>query len=349
MFIIPIIILLILLVFFYCCYVTVFAKTDRPARLLVVAKGDTYQSLLVKNHWQNKPLALPILTRLYLKFHAKDKLEQGAYSIPANASLKETVEILGEGAKVAMVKVQLIEGKTIKDFYTNLKNTDGIILKTLTKSPDVYTWQQVQADNDKVLKALEIDVKQFGKDFNGNLEGLFAPDTYYFAKGTTDTAILKRLFDTQKANLDKAWAGRDKGLPYQSPYEMLIMASIIEKETGLKEERSKVSAVFVNRLRQGMRLQTDPTIIYGLFDRYDGKIYRKDIDEETTYNTYQIDGLPPTPIAMPSVAALMAAAHPENTDVVYFVATGKGGHKFSQTLEEHNQAVAEYRRAVASK
>lgn len=346
---IPAVLVCVVAMFFLSLYITVFAKTDRPAKLLVVGKGDTYQSLFVKNHWQNKPLSLPILTRLYLKFHAKGTLEQGAYTIPANASLQEAVEILGKGAEVAMIKVQLIEGKTIKDLYYTLKNTDGVQLETLSPKSDGYTWQAVLADNAKVGQALKIDQQALGEKFNGNLEGLFAPNTYYFAKGTTDTAILKKLYDTQKTALDKAWAGRDKNLPYQSPYELLIMASIIEKETGLKDERNKVSAVFVNRLRQNMRLQTDPTIIYGLFDRYDGKIYRSNIDEKTDYNTYQIDGLPPTPIAMPSAEALMAAAHPENTDVIFFVATGKGGHKFSKTLDEHNQAVAEYRRVMADK
>lgn len=324
-------------------YQTAFAPTDRPAQTLTVGKGDTYQSLLVQQKWQSSPLASTLATRLYLKMHAKGALHQGAYQIPANASLKQVVEILGKGAKVAMIRVQIIEGKTVKDLYQTLKSTDGISLELLTPKADGYSWADVARDNEAVGKALGIDSP------NGNLEGLFAPDTYFFAQGTSDKAILQRLYDTQKSVLDKAWAKRDANLPYSTPYEALIMASIIEKETGIKSERGDVSAVFVNRLRQGMRLQTDPTIIYGLFDRYDGKIYKSNIAEKTAYNTYQIDGLPPTPIALPSAEAIEATMHPTNVPYIYFVATGNGGHKFSVTLDEHNKAVAEYRAVMADK
>ena len=324
-------------------YQTAFAPTDRPAHTLTVGKGDTYQSLLVQQKWQTSPLASTLATRLYLKMHAKGSLHQGAYQIPANASLKQVVEILGKGAKVAMIKVQIIEGKTIKDLYQTLKTTDGISLELLTPKADGYSWVDVARDNEAVSQALGIDSP------NGNLEGLFAPDTYFFAQGTSDKAILQRLYDTQKATLDKAWAKRADNLPYKSPYEALIMASIIEKETGIKSERGDVSAVFVNRLRQGMKLQTDPTIIYGLFDRYDGKIYKSNISEKTAYNTYQIDGLPPTPIALPSAEAIEATMHPTDVPYIYFVATGNGGHKFSTSLDEHNKAVSEYRAVMANK
>lgn len=327
-------------------YTTAFAKTDRPAQTLNVDKGDTYHGLLVKDNWQKHPLSSSFVTKLYLKFHAKGNLEAGVYRIPANASLADVVKILNQGAEVAMVKVQIIEGKTIKDLYHTLKTTKGIKLELLTpllSDADGYSWADVARDNASVMKALGIDSP------NSNLEGQFAPNTYFFNQGTSDRAILKKLHSDQMAILDKAWAGRDKDLPYNSPYEALIMASIIEKETGIKSERGDVSAVFVNRLRQGMRLQTDPTIIYGLFDRYDGKIYRSNIDERTDYNTYQINGLPPTPIALPSTEAIEATMHPSNVPYIYFVATGKGGHKFSVTLDEHNKAVAEYRAVMANK
>ncbi|STZ01047.1 putative aminodeoxychorismate lyase [Moraxella lacunata] len=327
-------------------YVTAFAKTDRPAQTLTVDKGDTYHSLLVKDKWQTSPLASSTATRLYLRFHAKGNLETGTYQIPQGASLADVVKILEQGGQVAMIKVQIIEGKTVKDLYHTLKTTDGVKLELLTpllSDADGYSWADVARDNAKVAKALDISTP------NGNLEGQFVPNTYFFNQGTSDTAILKKLHTDQMAILDKAWTQRDENLPYKTPYDALIMASIIEKETGITSERNDVSAVFVNRLRQGMKLQTDPTIIYGLFDRYDGKIYKSNIAERTDYNTYQIDGLPPTPIALPSAEAIQATMHPSDVPYIYFVATGKGGHKFSVTLAEHNKAVAEYRAVMASK
>lgn len=327
-------------------YMTAFAKTNRSAQTLTVEKGDTYHSLLVKDKWQTSPLASATATRLYLKLHAKNNLETGTYQIPQGASLADVVKILGQGGEVAMIKVQIIEGKTIKDLYHTLKTTDGVKLELLTpllSDADGYSWVDVAQDNAKVTKTLNISTP------NGNPEGQFAPNTYFFNQGTTDTVILKKLHSDQMAILDKAWAERDEGLPYKTPYDALIMASIIEKETGIKSERDDVSAVFVNRLRQGMRLQTDPTIIYGLFDRYDGKIYKSNITERTDYNTYHIDGLPPTPIALPSAEAIQASLHPSDVPYIYFVATGKGGHKFSLTLAEHNKAVAEYRALMADK
>lgn len=324
-------------------YQTIFAKSTHPAHVLSVGKGDTFYSLLVSKPWQTSALSSNLASRLYLRFYATGSLYQGVYRIPEHASLKEVVDILNKGAKVAMVKVQIIEGKTIKDLYHTLKSTQGITLEVLSPKKETYTWADVNADNQAVAKALGISSP------NGNLEGYFAPDTYFFAQGSSDKAVLQRLYDTQKTILEKAWQNRDDALPYNSPYEALIMASIIEKETGIKSERHDVSAVFVNRLRQGMKLQTDPTIIYGLFDRYDGKIYKSNISEKTDYNTYQIDGLPPTPIALPSAAAIEAVMHPSDVPYIYFVATGDGGHKFSITLDEHNKAVAQYRAAIAQK
>lgn len=321
-------------------YASIFAQTDRKARTLVVGDGDTYQSLLT--HWQSHPLSSSVVAKAYLKTQQLPTLQKGSYQIPQGASLSRVLDIFAKGAETQMVKVQIIEGKTIKDLYHTLKTTDGITLETLSPSTDKYTWADVAEDNQRVADSLGIHAP------NGNLEGQFAPETYFFAQGATDTAILKKLHDRQQTLLDTAWQGRQDNLPYQDPYELLIMASIIERETGVADERPQVSSVFVNRLRRGMRLQTDPTIIYGLFDRYDGTIYRTNIDEKTDYNTYQIDGLPPTPIALPSAAAINAAAHPDGSDYLFFVATGKGGHTFSKTLAEHNQAVAQYRKVIAN-
>ncbi|WII95165.1 endolytic transglycosylase MltG [Moraxella haemolytica] len=322
-------------------YASIFAKSDRPAKMLEVKKGDTYYGLLAEDKWQTSSLSSGVLAKLYLKLAVRTPLQEGVYQIPAGASLRQALSILVQGTKAQTVKVQIIEGKTIKDLYHTLKNTDGITLEVLTPRADGYSWAEVRRDNEAVSKALGITA------VNGNLEGQFSPNTYFFDRGTTDRQILQKLYNDQQKTLAAAWENRQQGLPYNNSYEALIMASIIEKETGLADERHKVAAVFINRLRKNMRLQTDPTIIYGLFDRYDGKIYRSNIQEKTDYNTYQIHGLPPTPIALPSKAAIDAAMNPEATDVLFFVATGKGGHKFSRTLDEHNRAVAEYRAAMA--
>lgn len=325
-------------------YVSIFRPLNNPAKIIMVDKGDTYQSLLMDKSWQKIPKVSSWAIRLYLKYAAKEPLHAGAYRMPANVSIKQAVGVLQKGADASMIKVQIIEGKTIKDLYYKLKTTKGIKLEALAPlaKGEKYTWADVAKDNTKVAKALGIEGVT-------HLEGYFAPDTYYFNESVSDVAILKQLYQRQQKLLSNAWQSRDKELPYKNAQEMLIMASIIEKETGVPSERPQVSAVFVNRLRLGMKLQTDPTIIYGLFDRYDGKIYRSNIDEKNAYNTYQIDGLPATPIALPSMQAINAAAHPDTHNYLYFVATGKGGHTFSETLAEHNKAVAEYRKVIKEK
>lgn len=173
-------------------------------------------------------------------------------------------------------------------------------------------------------------------------EGRFLPDTYHFPKGLSDLAFLKRAYEAMAQTLAQEWEGRAVGLPLQTPYEALILASIVEKETGLASERRAIAGVFVRRLERGMRLQTDPTVIYGMGERYDGNIRKKDLLEDTPYNTYQRAGLPPTPIAMPGRDALYATLHPDESQNIYFVSRGNGSHHFSATLEEHNNAVIKY-------
>jgi len=173
-------------------------------------------------------------------------------------------------------------------------------------------------------------------------EGRFFPDTYQYRAGTSDTAILKNAFERMKKNLNKQWQDRAPNLPYDTAYEALIMASIVEKETAADGERAEIAGVFVNRLRKGMRLQTDPTVIYGIGIKFDGNIRRRDLRRDTPYNTYTRKGLPPTPIAMPGADAIYAALHPAKTRNLYFVSRGDGTHKFSATYREHNQAVKKY-------
>jgi UPF0755 protein len=173
-------------------------------------------------------------------------------------------------------------------------------------------------------------------------EGRFYPDTYYYAAGHTDLSILNRAFERMRVRLAEEWGRRDPAVPYRSPDEALVMASIIEKETGQPDERPLIAGVFVNRLRKGMRLQTDPTVIYGLGPAYDGNIRARDLRRDTPYNTYTRAGLPPTPIAMPGGESLAAAMRPAKTDALYFVSRGDGSHVFSATLKEHNAAVIKY-------
>jgi len=170
-------------------------------------------------------------------------------------------------------------------------------------------------------------------------EGWFMPETYVYTRGDSATDILSRAYRAAQQAVAAAWTSRDENLPLDSPYELLILASIIEKETALESEREEISGVFIRRLQQGMRLQTDPTIIYGMGDTFDGDIRRKDLKTDTPYNTYTRFGLPPTPIALPGKASLEAAAHPASGTALFFVADGKGGHTFSDTLEQHQKAV----------
>ncbi|WP_242678643.1 endolytic transglycosylase MltG [Psychrobacter pygoscelis] len=325
-------------------YQTLFGRINQPEQMVTIEKGQTYYGLLPD--WQRQiPLFSSTVAKAYIKSQGLDSLHAGTYKLPANPTITETLHILQQGAKVAMVKVQIIEGKRASDLYQTLKSTPGLKLEVL----DQVTTDTGQVDNSAITEGLELSdilpeaVRTSDNPIvQQNLEGWFAPETYYYGEGTTDKQILLDLYELQQKALDEAWSNRSPNLPYQSPYEALIMASIIEKETSVADERPLVAAVFVNRLNKGMRLQTDPTIIYGMGSRYDGNIRRSDINEKTAYNTYQINGLPPTPIALPSAASIEAALHPADSDALYFVATGNGGHKFTKTLAEHNRAVQEY-------
>ena len=175
-------------------------------------------------------------------------------------------------------------------------------------------------------------------------EGMFYPDTYLFAKGSSDLQVYQQAYALQMKKLDEAWQARANGLPYKNKQEALIMASIIEKETGQQAERPLIAAVFVNRLKTGMLLQTDPTVIYGMGAKYQGKIYKKDLLTDTPYNTYTRPGLPPSPIALPGLASITAALNPASSDALYFVARGDGTSHFSTNLSEHNRAVNQYQR-----
>lgn len=175
-------------------------------------------------------------------------------------------------------------------------------------------------------------------------EGQFFPDTYYFVKGSSDLALFKRAYQNMQKHLQKSWQERAPGLPFTSAYEALILASIVEKETGQARDRDMIAAVFINRLRKGMLLQTDPTVIYGVGESFDGNLRKRDLLADTPYNTYTRSGLPPTPIALPGLASIQAALHPASSEALYFVARGNGSTKFSNTLNEHINSVNRYQK-----
>ncbi|OOH90771.1 cell division protein YceG [Pasteurellaceae bacterium 15-036681] len=261
---------------------------------------------------------LPYLIRLHPEL---SNFKAGTYSLDGLTNVRELLQHLN-GGKEVQLNVQFIEGRTFKVWREQLSKAN-YLNQTLARKSEAEIANLIGAPNDK-------------------LEGWLAPETYSYVPNSDDVDVLKRAYQKQQKDLDLAWQNRAENLPLANPYEMLILASIVEKETAIAAERPQVASVFVNRLRVKMRLQTDPTVIYGMGERYDGNIRKKDLQETTPYNTYMIDGLPPTPIAMPSEASLKAVSQPDTTPFFYFVADGTGGHKFSRTLDEHNRAVREW-------
>ena len=249
------------------------------------------------------------------------RLKQGEYRIEMGMTPQAALEHLVHGQPVSY-EVQFIEGWTFKEFLAELSEAPN--LETTLNENNIESWFST-------LGAV-----------SNNPEGLFYPDTYHYHKGDTDRAVLERAYNKMQEVLAELWEQRALDLPYEMPYEALIMASIIEKETAVDSERSTIAGVFVERLRRNMRLQTDPTVIYGLGERFDGNLTRAHLREDTAYNTYRIKGLPPTPIAMPARASIEAALRPAETEALYFVARGDGSHQFSKTLAEHNAAVRKY-------
>lgn len=268
----------------------------------------------------------PVLLDLYARLRGDaTRIRAGEYQLARGMTPLSLVEKLVAG-QVFLHQLTIVEGWRFADLSSAIRANGAI--------------HAVAPGGAAVMAALgEPDVEP---------EGQFFPDTYFFPRGTTDIELLKTAHQALVDHLAKAWDARDPGTQLRTPYDALILASIIEKETALATERKLISGVFQQRLRRNMRLQTDPTVIYGLGDAYDGNLRRQDLERDTPYNTYTRAGLPPTPIALPGNASLEAAVQPEKTDALYFVATGRGdgSHYFSATLEEHERAVRDYLRRL---
>lgn len=261
-----------------------------------------------------------LVIKIWLKIHPKLALiRAGTYQLDSGYSFSDIAVKLHSG-NVYQYHLTLVEGETFAQWWQELKNAPG--MKTSNTNPI------------QIAKQLGIE--------SGSLEGLLLPDTYYYTFGSRPKDIILRAYRAMQNELSQVWQSRKVGLPIKSPYQLLVLASMIEKETGLLNEMPIVSSVFMNRLRRHMRLQSDPTVIYGLGSKFSGDLTWADLKSKTQFNTYVIRGLPPTPIAMPSKLALEAAAHPADTGFYYFVANGTGGHHFSKTLKAHNLAVRKY-------
>lgn len=267
-----------------------------------------------------QPVPMLLLARV---LGAETTIKAGSYSVSQGVTPRQLLEKLTLG-KVSQGDIVLVEGWTWRQWRSRLAGHPDLV-------PDSRGLSEAA-----IARRLGLP--------HDSLEGWLFPDTYLFDKQSSDLELLARAVRAMERRLAEEWAGRAPGLPYRSPYEALIMASIVEKETGREADRSLVAAVFVNRLRIGMPLQTDPTVIYGLGESFDGNLRKRDLLADTPYNTYTRRGLPPTPIAMPGLASLRAALRPAQSDALYFVARGDGSSQFSNTLDEHNRAVNKYQR-----
>jgi len=265
-----------------------------------------------------KPLYWKLLARVTGN---ANQIKTGEYQLNAELSPAEILDILVTG-KSLQYSLTIPEGWTFKQ-----------MLEVLSSKPEIRKTLDNASPDEIMLKLGEEGVHP---------EGHFLPETYFFTRNTSDLEILRRSHVALKTLLEKEWNAREANLPLETAYEALILASIVEKETGVADERPMIAAVFINRLRKGMRLQTDPTVIYGMGERYKGNIRKKDLLRDTPYNTYTRKGLPPTPIALPAASSIQAVLHPADSEALFFVASGGGRHYFSKTYEEHKQAVIKY-------
>lgn len=293
---------------------TVFGKPI----IVDIVKGDSLQRIAEKLREQGVKVTPSWFKIVAYRHRVAGKLRAGEYELTPGLSLPQIIMLFAQG-KTKQYAITLPEGWTFKQILLALQSQPKIV-QSLT-----------QLSEKEILARLEIT--------EAHPEGLFFPDTYYFEKNMTDVSVLQRAYKKMQLVLQQEWAQREPGLPLQNPYEALILASIVEKETAIADERPLIAGVFLRRLQQGMLLQTDPTVIYGMGESYNGDITARDLKAATPYNTYVVPGLPPTPIALPGRDALYAVLHPVHGSSLYFVARGDGTHVFSATLEEHQRAV----------
>jgi UPF0755 protein len=289
-------------------------------RMLEVSPGSSF-TRIVRELQADNILARGSDLLLYARAQGlANQIKAGEYELGVGLTARGLLYKLVSG-EVTYHQVQIVEGWTLRQALMALHAHPALVA-------------QLDADAPEALQAA-FDVKEYP-------EGLFFPDTYNFTRGTTDVEILQRARQLMQQVLDAAWATRDAGLPYATPEEALVMASIVEKETALETERRQIAGVFIRRLQRNMRLQTDPTVIYGVGNDFDGNLTRVHLETDTPWNTYTRAGLPPTPIALPGRGAIEASMHPDESENLYFVARGDGSHQFSATLEEHNRAVEQF-------
>ncbi len=288
-----------------------------------IAAGSSLRSAITQMREAGIEINPTLLGWLARAHRADTAIKAGSYAVKEGTTPHQLLDKLLKG-KVTQGDLTLVEGWTFRQWRARLD-----------RHPDLRHDTQGLSEA-QIIERLGLTAP--------SLEGLLYPDTYLFDKQSSDLDLLARANRAMQRKLEAEWAQRSGGLPYKSPGEALIMASIIEKETGREADRELVAAVFVNRLRKGMLLQTDPTVIYGLGESFDGNLRKRDLQTDTPYNTYTRPGLPPTPIAMPGQASLRAALNPAASDVLYFVARGDGSSVFSRTLDEHNQAVNKFQR-----
>ncbi|MGZ8095222.1 MAG: endolytic transglycosylase MltG [Methylosarcina sp.] len=290
-----------------------------------INKGDSLNVIADKLAAQNlaiKPIWFKVIA---FQNNSARKLRTGEYELSQGMTIRNIIDLFVQG-KTRQYAITFPEGWNFKEITREIRDNPNL---------------EHTLDN--------IPVEQIMVQLDANItmpEGQFFPDTYFFEKHMSDISLLKRAYDKMQSVLQEEWKNKAEGLPFKNPYEALILASIIEKETGTEAERPLIAGVFIRRLKNGIPLQTDPTVIYGMGDQYHGNIRYSDLKNPTPYNTYLVKGLPPTPIAMPGRQTLHSVLHPDNSDTLYFVARGDGTHVFSSTLKEHNQAVNLYQRQL---